>query len=274
MTKIHPTAIVDPDAVLGDDVAIGPYAVIEGGVSIGAGCDLGPYVFVRRHSTIGAGCRIHAGAVVGDLPQDLGFKGAVSYVRIGKGCTIREHVTIHRGTKPETVTELGDNCFLMADAHLAHNVKVGNRVIIANGAMLGGYVEVGDGAFLSGNVGIHQFVRIGRLAMMGGTSTLTKDVPPFCTVRAGTENKVAGMNIVGMRRAGLSPADRQAVKQAFRMLYRSGLNVAQAVERLRESNASPLVREIVDFIGGSRRGICGPAWRSDGADGESGDSGD
>lgn len=264
--SIHPTAIVDPGAVIGENVVIGPYAVIEGDVAIGPGCDIGPHVFIRRYATVGAGCRIHAGAVIADLPQDLAFRDAVSYVRIGKGCTIREYVTIHRGTKPETVTEVGDNCFLMANAHLAHNVKVGQRVIIANGAMLGGYVEVADGAFLSGKVGIHQFVRIGRLAMLGGGSTLTKDVPPFCTVGTNSANGVAGMNIVGMRRAGFSPADRQTVKRVFWTLYRSGLNVSQAVQAIRDSETSPLAAEFTGFIKASRRGICGPAWRK--GDGE------
>lgn len=267
--SIHPTAVVGPQAVIGKNVSIGPFSVIEDGVEIGDNCALGAHVTVLRHTVIGEGCRIHAGAVLGDFPQDLGFKNDTSHVRIGKRCTIREHVTVHRGTKPDTATEVGDDCFLMANVHLAHNVKLCDRVIIANGAMLGGYVQVGEKAFISGAVMIHQFVKIGRLAMLGGGSGFSKDVPPFCTAATLRFNRVAGLNIVGMRRAGLSPADRLVVKEAFGVLYRSGLNVTQAAERIKASG-SPLALEFATFIERSDRGLC----RFTGTDGAAADDGE
>lgn len=265
--SIHSTAVVDSRALLGRGVTIGPFSTIEDGVEIGDHCVIGAHVTVLRHTALGEGCRIHAGAVLGDLPQDLGFKNdAATYVKIGKRCTIREHVTIHRGTKPGTATEVGDDCFLMAGAHLAHNVKLCDRVIIANGAMLGGYVQVGERTFISGNVGIHQFVKIGRLAMLGGNSGISKDVPPFCMVATVAFNRIAGLNTVGMRRAGLSPADRAVVKDAFRLLYRSGLNVTQAAERIK-ALGSPLALEFSAFIEQSSRGLC-PFGEKDDANGD------
>jgi UDP-N-acetylglucosamine acyltransferase len=212
---------------------------------------------VLRNVTIGPNCRIHAGAVIGDLPQDLAFQPAETFVRIGAGCVIREHVTIHRGTKPGTATVVGDGCYLMANSHLGHNVRLGNRVIVANGALLAGYVDVDDEAFISGNVVIHQFVRIGRLAMLSGGCAIGKDVPPFCTTVAAERNRIGGLNTVGMRRAGLSPAERAQVKRAFTLLYRSHLNVSQALERMGHEFTNGPAADIVAFVGASRRGICG-----------------
>jgi len=255
---IHKTAIVDKGAEIGKDVSIGPFSCVEGNVRIGDGCVIGSHVTIMRHTTLGSKCHVHACAVLGDVPQDLGFGGGESFVRIGSGCIIREGVTIHRGTKPGTATEIGDNCFLMAYSHFAHNVKLGNNVIVANSAMLGGYVEVGDRAFLSGNVGVHQFCRVGRLTMVGGNSGVSKDLPPFCTIRSVTLNAVAGMNIVGMKRAGFSPEERAQVKKAFMLLYRSGLNVKQAVEKGRSEFTSGPAMEIWQFVEQTKRGIC--AW--------------
>jgi UDP-N-acetylglucosamine acyltransferase len=182
--NIHPTAIVDPSAQLGQHVEIGPYAVIESDVTLGDNCRISAHVVIRRYVTMGPNCRVHPGAVIGDTPQDLAFKETdPSYVRIGAGCVFREFVTIHRGTKPETATEIGNGCYFMACSHAAHNVRVGDNVILANGALLGGYAEIGERAFLSGNVAVHQFCRVGRLAMMGGNSATSKDVPPFCWCR-------------------------------------------------------------------------------------------
>ncbi len=255
--SIHPTAIIDPRAALGPNVTIGPFAVIEADVEIGAGCAVGPHVVLHRHTTVGPGCRIHAGAVLGDLPQDLAFAGAASQVRIGRDCVIREGVTINRGTKEGTATVLGAGCYLMANSHLGHNVRVGDQVIVANGALLGGYVDVGDRVFVSGNVLLHQFIRVGRLAMLSGGAGLSKDVPPFCTAHGVRTNAVAGLNLVGLRRAGLSVDERQQVKRAFDVLYRSGLNVTQAVAVLkREFTAGPAA-EFAPFIEASKRGICG-----------------
>ena len=254
--SIHPSAVIDPGAELGRDVTVGPFTFVDRDVRIGDGCRIGPHVTILRHTSVGPGCSVHAGAVRGDLPQDLGFKDAVSYVSIGAGCRIREGVTIHRGTKPETTTEVGDQCFLMAFSHCAHNVKLGQGVILANGALLGGYVEIGDRAFISGNCLIHQFTRIGRIAMLSGGGGVSKDVPPFCTVRSLTVNSVAGLNVVGMRRGGISPEERLEIKKAFAIVYRSGLNVTQAVARIREAFAKGPALEFADFIEASKRGVC------------------
>jgi len=212
-------------------------------------------VTILPFTTIGAGCAIHANAVLGDLPQDMAFKDAVSYVRIGANCTIREGVTIHRGTKPETETVAGEGCYLMANSHLAHNVRLGNQVIMANGALLAGYVEVGDRAFISGNAVVHQFCRIGKLTMISGNSALSKDLPPFCTVMS-SRNNITGLNVVGLRRAGYGAPDRLAIKRAFHTLYQSGLNVSQATAKIRAESPSGVVLEFCEFVEQSKRGIC------------------
>jgi UDP-N-acetylglucosamine acyltransferase len=235
---------------------IHPTAVIEDGAVIGCNADIGPHAVVLRNVTIGPNCRIHAGAVIGDLPQDLAFQPAETFVHIGADCVIREHVTIHRGTKPGTATVVGDGCYLMANSHLGHNVRLGTRVIVANGALLGGYVEVDDEAFISGHVVIHQFVRIGRLAMLSGGCGIGKDVPPFCATFGVERNRIGGLNTIGMRRAGLSSAERVQVKRAFTLLYRSHLNVSQALEKMRQEFTNGPAMEIVEFISASRRGIC------------------
>ncbi|MEI7639665.1 MAG: acyl-ACP--UDP-N-acetylglucosamine O-acyltransferase [Syntrophus sp. (in: bacteria)] len=254
--SIHTTAVIDPKAVIGKNASIGPFAFIDESVEIGDNAVIGSHVTILRHTKIGEGVRVHAGVVLGDLPQDLGFSGEPSYVKIGQRCTFREFVTIHRGTKPGTVTEVGDDCFLMANVHIAHNSKVGNRVIIANGTMLGGYVEIGDRAFVSGNVLIHQFVKIGRVAMVGGAAGLSKDVPPFCLVQGMGRNVVQGLNIVGTRRAGISPEERKQIKAAFKLLYLSGFNVTQAVEKLKASFPSGPAAEFAAFVEQSQRGLC------------------
>jgi len=256
-TSVHPSAVVDPRADLGTGVDIGPGAVIDGGVRIGAGCRIGPHAVIYSGVTLGRDCRVHAGAVLGDTPQDLSFKGAESYVDIGNDVTIREGVTIHRGTKEGSRTVVGDGCMLMAFSHLAHNVCLGQRVILANGVLLAGYVQVGDGAFLSGHVMVHQFVRIGRLAMMGGGSGISLDLPPFCTTQGICLNRVAALNVVGMRRAGIPPAERQSVRRVFKTLYTAGLNRRQALETLAQENLAGPAAELVDFVRSSTRGICG-----------------
>jgi len=253
---IHKTAIIDVAAELGKDVSVAPFAYIEGNVRIGDNCVIGPHASVLRYTTLGEKCIVHAGAVLGDLPQDLAFSGCDSFVKIGANCVIREGVTVHRGTKPGTTTEIGDNCFLMGFSHFAHNVKLGKNVIVVNGALLAGYVEVGDRAFISGNVVVHQFVRIGRLAMLGGGCGVSKDVPPFCTVSPLAVNTVLGLNIVGMRRAGLTPEQRMEVKRAFKILYGSGLNTREAVQEIADTMKSELAREFVSFVQSSKRGIC------------------
>lgn len=254
--NIHSTAIVNAKAELGANVTIGPFCVIDADVKIGANTRIGPHVTILPYTSIGPGCTIHAHAVLGDLPQDMAFKDAASYVRIGANCTIREGVTIHRGTKPDTETVMGDGCYLMVNSHLAHNVRLGNHVILANGALLAGYVEVGDRAFISGNAVIHQFCRVGKLSMMSGNSAISKDLPPFCTVRSSRVNSIAGLNVVGLRRSGFDVAGRLAVKRAFQTLYKSGLNVSQATAKIRAESPSGAVLEFCEFVEQSKRGIC------------------
>jgi UDP-N-acetylglucosamine acyltransferase len=264
---IHETAIVDRGAELGADVSIGPFTVVEADTRIGDGCVIGPHVSILRYTTLGAGCQVHSGAVIGDTPQDLAFTGAESRVTIGSKCVIREGVSIHRGTKPGTETRIGDGCFLMGFSHYAHNVKLGANVIVVNGSLLAGYVDVGDRAFISGNVVVHQFVRIGRLAMLGGGCGVSKDVPPFCTVHPLAVNTLVGLNVVGLRRSGMLQAERTEIKRAFKTLFQSGLNVSQAITHIRQESDSVAVREMCDFIAASKRGIC--ALSGDDADSES-----
>lgn len=254
--NIHPTAIVNPKAELGANVTIGPFCVIDADVKIGANTRIGPHVTILRFTTIGAGCTIHANAVLGDLPQDTSFKDAVSYVRLGANCIIREGVTIHRGTKPETGTVTGEGCYLMANSHLAHNVKLGNYVVLINGALLAGYVEVGDRALISGNCLIHQFTRIGKLAILAGGSAFTKDVPPFCKTKGLYANTVVGLNVIGLKRAGFGAPERLAIKRAFHTLYQSGRNVSQGIAQIRTESPTGAVLEFCEFVEHSERGIC------------------
>lgn len=254
---IHATALVDPSARLAPNVEVGPYAVIGPLVELAAGVRIGPHAVVVSHTRIGEGTHVHAHAILGDTPQDVAFRDAPTWVEIGRNVIIREGVTIHRGTKPESVTRVGDGCFLMANSHLAHNVELGPRVIIANGALLAGYVEVGDAAFISGNVVVHQFCRIGRLAMLSGGSAISQDVMPFCATWSAARNRLAGLNIIGMRRAGLSPEDRLMVKRAFRLLFRSGLAAKEAIARIRAECAPGFAQEMADFAEHAKRGLCG-----------------
>lgn len=255
--SIHPSAVVETGVVLGADVSVGAGAFIEAGAHIGDGCAIGPHAVIFKYVTLGPRCRVHANAVLGDLPQDLGFRDAATFVRIGADCTFREGVTIHRGTKPDTATVVGDHCYLMANSHLAHNVELGNRVILANGVLLAGYVEVGDNVFCGGNAAVHQFCRIGRLAMLQGLAGISQDVPPFCTMHGTTMNGVAGLNIVGLRRAGLTPEQRLEVKRAFKLLYHSGLNYRDAVTRIRAELPPGPAHEMAEFVAASKRGIAG-----------------
>jgi UDP-N-acetylglucosamine acyltransferase len=253
---IHKTAVIDVGARLGEGVEVGPFAYIMDGARVGDGCTIGPHATVFGCVEMGSGCHVHAGATLGDKPQDLSYKGGESFVRIGENCVLREGVTVHRGTAEGTTTVVGNGCFLMAFSHLAHNVVLGNNVIMANGAVLGGYVEVGDRAFVSGLVGVHQFVKVGRLAMLGGGAIATKDVPPFCMLKNADHNTIIGLNVVGMRRAGMSYEDRKNVQRAFKVLFLSGFNASQAKERLVELFEAGPASEFAPFIQSSTRGLC------------------
>jgi len=262
---VHPTAVIDSATQLGADVEIGPYAVIEGGARIGDRCRIQGHAFIGAHVTLGDENVIGYGAVIGAEPQDLAFQpGIRSEVRIGNGNTIREYCTIHRGTRENSATQVGDRCFLMAGAHLGHNASVGNAVIIANNALLGGYVVVEDSVFIGGGCVFHQHVRLGRLAICQGMSAASKDIPPF-TVAAG-RNRVVGLNVIGLRRAGLTGDRRKEIKRAFELVYCSGLNTSQAVAAAGKRTWSPEGAEFFRFVAGSKRGICAlRRERSDGA---------
>lgn len=255
--KAHPTATVDKHAELDENVIVGPGAVIEAGARLGAGCVVGPNAVIRSFVSLGAGCEVHPGAVIGGAPQDASFKNCRSYVEIGPGCIIREGVTVHRGTEEDSVTTVGEGCFLMANSHIGHNCQVGNHVIMANGALLAGRVELGDRVFMSGNSAVHQFVKVGRLAMFSGMSGATKDVPPFCTLHGNVTNRTSGLNTIGMRRAGIPPNERSDIKRVYRMVCNSDLNVSQALEILEtDDSITAPAREFIEFVKNSMRGIC------------------
>jgi UDP-N-acetylglucosamine acyltransferase len=261
---IHPTAIIHPGASLGDNVTIGPYAVIEAAAQIGDRCVIQAHAVITGNVIMGKNNLIGYGVIIGGDPQDFAFRPEVrSGVLIGDGNRIREYCTIHRGSKDETSTIIGDACYLMAGAHLAHNVQLGDRVVIANNALLGGYVQVEDGVFIGGGCVFHQFTRIGRLAICQGLSAFSKDIPPYSM--AAERNQVAGLNVIGLRRAGFTAGQRAEIKQAFAFLYRSGLNVSQALEAARERSWIPEAKAIFDFVSQSKkRGICGLLRKQDG----------
>lgn len=251
---IHPTAVVHPKAVLDPSVTVGPYAVIDSGVVIGPDCVIGPYVYITGQTVIGARNRFHAGCVIGDAPQDLKYKGEPTRLRIGDDNVFREHVTVHRSNKPEEETVLGSNNFLMQHSHVAHNCVIGNHVILAGGALLAGHAIVHDRAFISGNCLVHQFTRVGSLAMMQGGAAISKDLPPFTV--AVHENEICGLNIVGLRRAGVPAEERLELKRLYRVLFREGRNLSAALAIAREQFHAPSAKLMLEFISESKRGIC------------------
>src|SRR5579871_1454154 len=252
--RIAATARVHPDAEIGADVAIGEYAIVEEDVVIGAGCRLEPYVYVKRWTTMGERNEISAGTVLGTDPLDKNFKGDRSYLRIGNGNIIREHYTVSRGTQPESVTEIGDGNYIMTSGHIAHNSKIGNNCVIASCALVAGHVEVEDQAFISGGVVIHQYSKIGRLAMIGGNSRVNSDVPPFF-LYSDFNIAAKGLNLVGLQRAGFTKPQIDALKSAYRILYRSGLKLEDALKQI-DALGTEHTRHLASFIRSSERGIC------------------
>lgn len=252
--RIHPTAVVDPDAEVGEDVRIGPYAVIEGAVTIGPGCVIKAGAHLFGPLTMGCDNQVFSHAVLGEAPQHLKFGGEPTRLEIGDGNVIREHVTIHRGTTHSWLTRLGNHNFLMANCHVAHDCVIGDQCVIANGALLAGHCSVQDGVVISGNVAVHQWVRIGRLALMSGLSGTGMDVPPFMIQQR--INTVCGVNVIGMRRAGISSGSIDAIRKAFHILYRSRMLLSASLPRLeQELGDVPEVVELVSFIRASKRGI-------------------
>jgi UDP-N-acetylglucosamine acyltransferase len=251
--SVHNSAIVSPAARIGRDVSIGPCAVIEDQTVVGDGCEIRAHAVVKRHVTLGSGNRVHEGAVLGGEPQDLSFREQESHLVIGDRNVIREGVTIHRSTKAGGTTVVGSDCFLMVNVHVAHDNRIGDRVIMANNVMLAGHVEVGEKAFLGGGAGVHQFCRVGRLAMIGGNAKVVQDCLPF-VVTDGHPARARGLNVVGLRRAGVTAPQIGTLKAACRLLLRSGLRLEASLEAM-GALRDPLVDEMIAFIRTSKRGF-------------------
>jgi UDP-N-acetylglucosamine acyltransferase len=253
--SVAATARVHPQARIGPGASIGEFAIVEEDVDIGAFCRLEPYVFVKRWTTLGERNEISAGTVLGTDPLDKNFTGQRSYLRIGDGNIIREHYTISRGTEAESATTIGNGNYVMTSGHIAHNCVIGNDCVIASCALVAGHVHVEDQAFISGGVVIHQYSKIGRLAMIGGNSRVNLDVPPFF-LYTDYNARPNGLNVVGLKRAGFTTEEMAALKRAYRLLYRSGLKLKDALARIAAELDTEHTRHLVKFIESSERGIC------------------
>jgi UDP-N-acetylglucosamine acyltransferase len=251
---IHPTAIIHSKAKVDSTVQVGPYAVVDEGVELGANCVVGPYVYLTGLTTIGTHNRFHAGCVIGDAPQDLKYDGAPTRLRIGDHNVFREHVTVHRSTIPDAETIIGARNYFMQHSHVAHNCVIGDDVILAGGALLAGHVVVQDRAFISGNCLVHQFCRVGTLAMMQGGSAISQDLPPFTV--AMRENEICGLNVVGLRRAGFTAEQRMELKRLYHLLFRSGKNLRAAITEALEKFTSAPAKNLLDFVVEAKRGVC------------------
>ena len=254
-TMIHPTALIAADAKIGDNVEIGAFAVVGEGCEIGDGCVIGTRATLERNVRLAPRVKLGVGAVLGSDPQDLKFKGESTWVEVGEGTVVREYATINRGTSHSLKTSVGRNCFIMSYVHLAHDCQVGNNVIISNATQLAGHVIVEDFATVSGVSAAHQFVRIGAHSFVGGCSRVAKDVPPYLKA-VGNPVKLYGLNSVGLQRRGFPEETVRELKRAYRLLFRSELNVSQALERARhELQPLPEVTHFLDFIDASQRGV-------------------
>ncbi len=253
---IHPTAIIDSSARIDENVSIGPYAIIKSDVCIGSGTTIGPYTTIDNHVTIGPDCQIFQYASIGGAPQDLKFHGEKTYLTIGRGSIIREFVTINRGTGfGGGLTEVGEENYLMAYTHIAHDCKTGKGVILANNSTLAGHIEIGDHATIGGLVAIHQFVKIGDYAYIGGKSAVVKDIPPY-VIAAGDRATLHGLNNVGLKRHNFQKSTLKQLKKTYRIFFRIGLTVAQAQERAKaEVEQVPEVMAFMRFIKESNRGV-------------------
>jgi UDP-N-acetylglucosamine acyltransferase len=258
---VHPTAIIDPAAELADDVVVGAYALVEGRVKVGPGCVVRPHAHLIGPLTLGANNDVGRGTILGERPQHLAIGGDGADVVIGDGNTFREYCSVHRGAGPGKVTRVGNNNYFMAGAHIAHDCTIGNKCILANNALVGGHAVIGDSAFLSGNTGVHQRMRVGRCAMLGGCSVTTRDLPPFTICQ--NVNLIHGVNVVGMRRAGFAPAEIDGVRRAFRMLYLQGDLLPVALAKIeRQLGHLPAVDEFIRFVRTSPNGICSVTGRA------------
>ncbi len=253
---IHPSAVIHPKAKVDSTVSVAPFAVIDEGVELGPNCIVGPHVYLTGLTTIGSGNVFHSGSVIGDAPQDLKYKNEPTRVRIGDNNVFREHVTVHRSNKTAEDTVIGSRNFFMQHSHVAHNCIIGNDAIIASGALLGGHVIVQDRAFVSGNCLVHQFCRVGMLSMMQGGAAISKDLPPFCVVPRHVGNGICGLNSVGLRRAGFTAEQRLELKRVYQLLFRSGINVREAVTEAQKLFTSAPAKIMIDFVARAKRGVC------------------
>ncbi|MBW2544222.1 MAG: acyl-ACP--UDP-N-acetylglucosamine O-acyltransferase [Deltaproteobacteria bacterium] len=255
--SVHPTAIISPGAIIGENVEIGPYSVIGPDVRIGKDTIIGSHVVIEGQTEIGDNCHIFQFVSIGAPPQDLKFGGEQCRVVIGKNNTIREFVTIHSSTSADIgMTYIGDNNLLMAYCHVAHNCKLGNNIVMANAANLAGHIHIEDYAIIGGLTGIHQFTRIGCHSIIGGASAVVQDIPPYVTV-SGNRAKAYGLNLIGLKRRGFKEETIKALKKAYRIIFRSSLRLSVALERVKEEvDDLPEVRHFVEFIENTKRGIC------------------
>ena len=254
-SRIHPTAIVSPDAEIASDVEIGAFAIVGEGCTIGAGCVISPRATLESNVTLGSSVRVGIGTIIGGPPQDLKFAGEETTVEIGEGTVIREYATINRGTAHSFKTTVGKNCLLMSYVHIAHDCEIGNNVILSNVVQLAGHVTIEDKAIISGLSAVHQFARIGHHSFIGGMSRVSKDIPPFLKA-VGNPVKLYGLNTIGLQRSGMDEETIRELKRAYRLLFRSDLNVTQAIERA-QTEIDPLleVRELIRFVEASERGV-------------------
>ena len=257
--SIHPSAVIDPKAEIDSDVDIGPYVVIEGRVKIKRGTRVMAHAYLTGWTEIGENNEVHPGVILGDAPQDKGYKGEETYLKIGDHNIFREHVQVHRGTVAGSSTIVGSHNFLMACSHVGHNCKLGNHIVLANNGLLGGYVEVGSNVFISGNCVVHQFVRIGDYAFMRGLSGTSRDVPPYAVVD--WQHTVRGVNEEGLKRAGFNQRRIRDIKKAFQVLFARKCNVSLAMEAIEKNGrANADVSALLEFIKSSKRGVCfGPS---------------
>jgi len=256
-TNIHPSAIIEPGAKVGNNVTVEAYAVIKGTVTLEDNVVVKSHAYIDGYTTIGAGTVIYPSASIGTKTQDLKFKGEKTYVIIGKNCEIREFVTINSSCNENSVVRIGDQCLIMAYCHVAHNCEIGNRVIMANNAMLAGHVVIEDNVVIGGMTPVHQFSRIGQYAMVGGFSRITHDVPPY-TIGAGAPYKLGGLNLVGLKRHGFPLEVRRALAKAFKLIYRSGLRMSEALDQIEdEVGEDAHVKHWIEFCRNSKRGLIG-----------------
>ena len=251
---IHPTALIHPQAQLDATVSVGAYAVVDEHVIVGPNCEIGPHVYLTGRTTIGWNNRFHAGCVIGDAPQDVKYKHEPTRLVIGDNNIFREHVTVHRSNKTDEDTVIGSNCFLMAHCHVGHNARIGDHVILANGALIAGHVDVGDRAFISGNCLVHQFVRVGIFALMQGGAAISKDLPPYTVARG--DNGMSGLNVVGLRRAGFTTEQRLELRKFYHLLFRRRGTLKAALAEAAKQPTSPAAGVLIEFVKSAKRGLC------------------